>query len=134
MNVFFDVDGTLIAGSDARLLRPFAETVLATVASDGHHVYVWSGVGLRWDEIARHGLMRHVTNCFLKPLANHRDSLGQLGVTVEPHFVVDDHSDVVSAFGGYRVRTYASLDPDDRDLLDALAAIRAFTAQQVSSR
>ena len=115
LNVFFDVDGTIICSLDDSL-RPLVRETFDRIRHDGHLIYVWSGLGLRWREIDMHGLRQHVTNCYVKPLSNHRRSLPLLGISVEPHFVVDDHKEVVDAFGGYTVRAYSGYDPSDREM------------------
>lgn len=115
MKVFFDVDYTLIA--DDGSLRPFAIEVFENLKKDGHDIYIWSGVGLRWEVVRRHDLAKFIETCFLKPLSDYKDSLVELGITVVPDFCVDDHVGVVMAFGGTAVRPYYSRNPNDRELL-----------------
>jgi hypothetical protein len=122
VNVFFDVDDTLICSNDGTL-RPLVRDTFERILADGHSIYVWSGVGIRWSEIEQHGLRPYVIDCFVKPLANHRESLQTLGVLVEPDFVVDDHAEVVQVFGGYAVRPYAGYDPSDREMANAYAKL-----------
>ena len=119
LNVFFDVDDTLILRPNR--LRNHARTVLERLVAARHRVYVWSGNGIRRYELEQHGLDHLVSDYFVKPLERHREQLAALGVDVEPDFVVDDHPGVVEAFGGYQVSLY--VPDDDRDLLNALAAI-----------
>ena len=119
LNVFFDVDDTLIFRPNT--LRNHAEEVLTRVSEAGHTIYIWSGNGIRRYEMEQHGLDHLVADYFIKPLERYRELLKEHDVYVEPDFVVDDHEGVVEAFGGYTVSRYA---PDnDRDLLNALAAI-----------
>lgn len=113
MNVFFDVDDTIISAWEGTL-RPLVKDVFEQVNRDGHLIFVWSGVGLRWREIDAHGLRPYVRDCYLKPLTDYRRSLPLLGIHVEPHFVVDDCREVVDAFNGYTVKPYVWRDPADR--------------------
>ena len=43
------------------------------------------------------------TDCFWKPLYNHRERMAGLGVTVQPDFVIDDHQEIVAVFPGTRI-------------------------------
>lgn len=115
MNIFFDMDGTLISVQDESL-RPGVRATFERLVRDGHRIYVWSGVGLRWAEVDRHSLRELVSDCFLKPLRDHRASLASHRVDVEPDFVVDDYREVVDAFRGHTVRPYEGRDPDDREM------------------
>ena len=104
MNVFFDVDYTLI--SDYGDLRPWVREVFQQLRLDGHVIYVWSGVGIRWPVVQRHGLTPFVANCYQKPLEDHHARLKGLGVDVPPDFCVDDYQEIIDAFGGAVVRPY----------------------------
>lgn len=83
----------------------------------GCHVYIWSGVGLRWEVVDVHGLRPFVRNCYEKPLSRHRERLRELRIPVVPDHVVDDDEEIVSVFGGTHVP--APLEPlgEDRALL-----------------
>ncbi len=98
MNIFFDVDDTLITW-DVKL-RPHVHDVFARLQDDGHAIYLWSGHGPRWEVVRRFDLHRHITDCFWKPLHNHRARLSELGVPFPPDFAVDDHAEIVEVFGG----------------------------------
>ena len=104
-------------------LRNHARTVLERVSAAGHRVYVWSGNGIRRYEMEQRGLDHLVSGYLVKPVERYCEQLARLGVDVEPDFVVDDHPGIVEAFGGYQVSLY--LPDDDRDLLNARAAIEA---------
>ena len=121
LNVFFDVDDTLILRPNR--LRNHAPEVFARLFEAGHRIYVWSGNGIRRYEMEQHNLDGFVSDYFVKPIEHYREQLARFRVTVEPDFVVDDHAGVVEAFGGYRVSLYTP--DDDRELLRALAAIEA---------
>ena len=121
-SVFFDVDDTLMTW-DHRL-RPHAQEVVEEVSAMGFDVYVWSGVGLRWEVIDVHGLRRFVTGCYEKPLSRHRERLRELRIPVVPDHVVDDDDEIVGVFGGTHVP--APLEPlrDDHELLRVLVDLR----------
>ena len=54
MNIYFDIDYTLIAYTGE--LRPLARQTLERLNEDGHTLYIWSGVGVRTEEVKRLGL------------------------------------------------------------------------------
>ncbi len=119
LNVFFDVDNTLIMWNGR--LRNHVREVFESLRETGHTIYIWSGVGIRRWDMRRHELDEFVEDYFIKPLDNHHERLPALGVPFTPDFVVDDHKTVVDAFGGYHVSDMPG--EDDRELLDVLAAI-----------
>jgi predicted HAD superfamily phosphohydrolase YqeG len=129
MNVFFDVDDTIVC-SDGGQLRPLVREVFADLKRDGHVIYIWSGVGLRWQMIDRHLLRPYITDCFVKPLSNHRASLGRLGIKIEPDFVVDDYQEVVDAFAGHAIKPYEWPNPADRAMELVYKLICNATAEQ----
>ena len=131
MNIFFDVDYTLIDWDGS--LRPHVREVFERLVAEGHQIYIWSGVGLRWEVIHQHSLGDLISGCYLKPLSNHRQEMVRLGVPVEPDFVIDDHGAVVSAFGGYVIRPYYSYGgSQDTEMLRVYDAIARFTASNGS--
>ena len=104
MNVFFDVDHTIIDADDG--LRPGVRELFARLRADGHRVYLWSGLGARWEVVERHELAELVSGCFPKPLYAYERMLAPLGIDVRPDFAVDDHPHLVHAFGGCVVAPY----------------------------
>ena len=46
----FGVDATIVGSYDGKL-RPMVREVFEQLRADGHQIYIWSGVGLRWLEI-----------------------------------------------------------------------------------
>ena len=126
MNVFFDVDYTII--SDSGALRPWVRETFAQLRVDGHTVYVWSGVGIRWPDVERHGLQGYVANCYRKPLDNHHQQLRSLGVDVMPDFCVDDYLEIIQAFGGAVVRPYFWPNPLDLEMHRVYALISSYTS------
>ena len=61
LNVFFDVDNTLIMWNGK--LRNHTRHVFEELRSAGHTIYIWSGVGIRRWEMRRHDLDEFV-ECF----------------------------------------------------------------------
>ena len=124
MNIFFDVDSTLVARDGS--LRPGVPEVFQRLREDGHTIYVWSGVGVRWEVVDRHRLRPYVAGVFLKPLYDYHKGLVTLGVPVQPDFCVDDYPEIVWAFGGTVVTPYESPDPADREMERVHQAVQAF--------
>ena len=124
MNVFFDVDYTLIA--DDGSLRPHVHEIFQKIKDDGHDIYIWSGVGIRWEVVNRHNLRQYIETCYLKPLSDYKETLIELGVDVMPDFVIDDHSGVPLAFGGVVVRPYYTRNETDEELLRVYDELKNF--------
>ncbi len=130
MNIFFDVDYTIV-DSEGTLLRPHAKTVFERLVADGHQIYLWSGVGVRWEVVHAHGLAPWVRDCFEKPVRNHEEERVRLGIPLRPDFVVDDTPGVVSAFGGFVIPPFSPWNnPEDTEMLRAYEAITEFSAGQ----
>jgi hypothetical protein len=123
MNIFFDVDFTLITW-DYRL-RPHVREVFQRLKDDGHTVYLWSGVGKRWEVVEQFALHDLIADCFEKPLYRHTERLEELGVTVRPDFVIDDHAEPVEAFGGVVISPPLAPLDEDREMLRIYEAIRS---------
>lgn len=121
LNVFFDVDYTLI--SYEGVLRPFVREIFQALVQDGHRVYIWSGVGLRHAEVQRHGLQPYVSGVYVKPLDRFRERLLRLGVEVVPDFIVDDYPDIVEEFGGVLIAPFTFAAHSDTEMLRVYAAI-----------
>ena len=119
LNIFFDVDNTLIMWNGR--LRNHTHDVFAALKDAGHTIYIWSGVGIRRWDMKRHNLDEFVTDYFVKPLEKHHEKLESLGVPMIPDFVIDDHKGVVDAFGGYHIPDMAQ--PDDDHLIRVLEMI-----------
>jgi hypothetical protein len=114
MNIFFDVDHTII-DSDNRL-RPGVRELFQRLHADGHALYLWSGIGERSEIVAANDLGEYVTACYEKPLYHYEAMLKPLGIECWPEFVVDDHPHLVHAFGGCVVRRYLMPDARDREM------------------
>ena len=124
MTIYLDVDLTLL--SENGLLRPGVRELLERLHEDGHTVYLWSGNGIRWEFVDRHGLRSLVAGCLYKPLYDVRAALRRQGVP-PPDFCVDDYPEVVEEFGGVLVTPYGMEDPADREMERVYEAV---TAQQ----
>ena len=128
MNVFFDVDYTLI--STYGTLRPWVRETFQQLVLDGHTIYVWSGVGIRWSTVKQFRLQYYVENCFEKPLERHHQRLAELKVDVVPDFCVDDYPEIIQAFGGAVIRPYYWPDPLDLEMHRVYAAISGFAPKE----
>lgn len=126
MNIFFDVDYTLITW-DVKL-RPGVHEVFAKLREEGHTIYLWSGVGPRWEVVRQFELHEHVADCFWKPLYNHHARMDELGVKVMPDFVIDDHVEIVEAFVGTQIREPAMPLHTDTEMWRVYDTIQSFIA------
>ena len=104
MNIFFDVDYTILGLDDS--LRPGTRETFQRLIDDGHRIYIWSGMGLRWEAVRKHKLEEFVTDVYEKPTHHFEERLSELEVPLTPDFVIDDYPEVVAAFGGVWVPPY----------------------------
>ena len=104
MKIFFDVDYTILGLDDS--LRPRTKETLETLKGEGHEIYIWSGMGERWEVVEKHQLTPLVSGVYEKPTHHFHERLEELGVPFEPEFVIDDYPEVVAAFGGVWVPPY----------------------------
>ena len=112
LHIFFDLDQTLISYNG--LIRPHANEVIDQLKSDSHDVFIWSGVGVRVEEVRNLGLLEKVNGVYAKPTDRFERGLTELQIPVRPDAVVDDHEEIVNHFGGVVVRPY--FWPDDTDI------------------
>ncbi len=124
MNIFFDCDFTLTGIHGG--LRPYVKEVFEQIRSDGHNVYIWSGVRVPWDIYRNFGLEDLIDGVYLKPLEDHHQLLQTYNIPVKPDFVVDDNVGPVEAFGGYVVPPYIYVEEPDDHLWRAYRAFKAF--------
>jgi hypothetical protein len=122
MNVFFDMDYTILGGLDGSL-RPGTLEVFEELVGLGHDLYIWSGVGVRWEEVRRAGLEPFIKGVYRKPLFDFGDGLERFGIPVVPDFVIDDYPGIVRHFGGYCIKEYISRSPDDAEMYTIRAQI-----------
>lgn len=104
LNIFFDVDYTLQSMDGS--LRPGTRTVFEQLVSDGHTIFIWSGVGIRTADVERHELDDLVSGVYQKPLEDFEAGLETFNVPVRPDFVIDDYPEIVTEFGGVVARPY----------------------------
>ena len=131
MNVFFDIDYTIL-GMDGSL-RPGTIEVFGELVARGHDVYVWSGMGVRWDEVRRAGLEPFVKGVYRKPLDDFQAGLEVCGVPVIPDFVIDDYPQIVAFFGGHCIKEYLSRHQQDEEMYAVLALIDALQVPEPDS-
>lgn len=122
MNIFFDVDETLIAYDGS--LRPGTRSVFERLVSDGQQVYIWSGRGVRRSEVHRNGLADLVSGIYQKPLYDFMAGLARFGIPLLPDFVVDDYPGIVEFFGGLCIRPYHGGAQVDNELSDLPELVR----------
>ena len=125
MNIFFDVDETLITW-DVKL-RPGVHEIFGQLRDDGHTLYLWSGYGPRWEVVKRFDLHEHVVDCFWKPLHDHHARLEELKVPFVPDFVIDDHPQIIEAFTGVLIQPAITHRLEtDREMWRVYEEIKAF--------
>ena len=104
MKIFFDVDYTILGLDDS--LRPGTIETFQKLNDDGHEIYIWSGMGERWEVVRKHNLEPFIKGVYEKPTHHFHERLNELGVPFEPDFVIDDYPEVVAAFSGVWVPPY----------------------------
>lgn len=104
MKIFFDVDYTILGLDDT--LRPGTVETFQKILDDGHEIFIWSGMGERWEVIEKHDLHRFVSGVYEKPTHHYHERLPELKIPFEPEFVIDDYPEIVAAFGGVWVPPY----------------------------
>lgn len=117
MNVFLDVQGTLVSGGIA---RPQAREVFERLAGMGHDVYLWSSAGPGYAKEAASllGVDDIILGCFSK-------TAPPPPVTVD--FAVDDVPGVTGRYGGHTIPPFDG-NPDDRELLKVVEAVASASA------
>jgi hypothetical protein len=91
-------------------------------------------MGQRWEVVRQFQLHDYVVDCFDKPLFDHAARLGELGVTVRPDFVIDDHEEPVRVFGGYHIPPAINPLDADTEMLRVYEAICAHAARHDAPR
>ena len=104
MKIFFDVDYTILGLDDS--LRPGTMETLQKIKDDDHEIYIWSGMGERWEVGKKHNLEPLISGVYEKPTHHFHERLEELGVPFEPDFVIDDYPEIVAAFSGVWVPPY----------------------------
>ena len=132
LKIFFDVDYTILAMDGS--LRPGTRDTFERLVADGHALYIWSGVGLRTDEVERHGLGDLVSGIYKKPIYDFVDGLRLLKVPHWPDFVIDDYPEIVDTFGGVLARPYFFRSQDDDEMERIYEIIQDFVVAGHSKR
>ena len=114
LNLFFDVDFTLISIDGS--LRPGVHETFRRLIADGHRIFIWSGVGMRTDEIRKLQLEDLVSGIYVKPLEDFEAGLLTFGVDVYPDFVIDDFWHIVNNWGGVLVNPYYFPSDSDQEM------------------
>ena len=129
LNVFFDVDFTILSIDGD--LRTGTRENFQKLVDDGHRVYIWSGVGMRTEEVNKFDLQDLVSGIYVKPLEDFEAGLRQFNVEVHPDLVVDDVWTIVNNFGGIHCTPfyYPSETDDEMALIYRLITDYATTGQ-----
>ena len=130
MKIFFDVDYTILGLDDS--LRPGTMETLQKIKDDGHEIYIWSGMGERWEVVKKHNLEPLISGVYEKPTHHFQERLEELGVPFEPDFVIDDYPEVVAAFGGVWVPPYFFKRSVDQEMQRIYRIVNDFTATGTS--
>lgn len=131
MNLFFDVDYTIL-GVDGSL-RPGTKNTFLKLKEDGHNLYVWSGIGVRTQEVQKHGLSEMVSGVYRKPLDEFETGIEEIGVPVWPDLVIDDYPEIVNALGGVLVKPYYFARNGDNEMERVYRIIRDYSLNGVSN-
>jgi hypothetical protein len=114
MNIFFDVDQTLLhSEANAWHLRPGVQEVFESLKSMGHVVYIWTASGEMHARrlVKRYELGHLVSGCFDKD---------PVTAPLLPDMVVDDDEFLVEKYTGFLVKQYNAPDLSDRELYRVL--------------
>ena len=132
LKIFFDVDYTLLSMDGS--LRPLTRETFEKLIADGHQIFIWSGVGLRDDDVKRHNLEDFVSGVYKKPIYDFINGLSLLKVPHWPDFVIDDYPEIVDTFGGVLARPYFFRSADDDEMEHIYEIIKDFAATGSSKR
>lgn len=113
MNVFFDIQGTLISGGE---LRPHVREVFQKLEGLGHHVYLWSSAGGAYAASAAGllGVEDLVLGCYSKSAPP----------PVIVDFVVDDQPGFADQYrNGFTIPPFDG-DPKDSELWQTVEVIQ----------
>ena len=118
MNIFFDVDQTLLHSSpdDGWFLRPGTAEVIESLNKSGHFVYIWTASGRMHalKLVERYNLGDLVVDCFDKD---------PVTAPLLPDMIVDDDPFLVEKYSGVLVSQYREVDAGDRELFRVLTYV-----------
>jgi phosphoglycolate phosphatase-like HAD superfamily hydrolase len=111
VNIFFDVQGTLVGSGAA---RPKVREVFEALVNDGHHVYIWSSAGSGYAKRAAEftGVDDLAFGYFSKAEPP----------PVSVDFTVDDHPEMAGP-SGHLIKPFDG-DPKDEELLRVVEEVR----------
>lgn len=121
MRIYFDVDFTLV-GLDGTL-RPGVKEIFAKIKEDGHQIFVWSGGRNPWTVVQDFSLWELVSDCYLKPTADHDNHMTLMSIPI-PDFCVDDNKEIIDVFGGYWLPPYTYPEQPDDHIYRAYEAFK----------
>ena len=130
MKIFFDVDYTILGLDDS--LRPGTTETLTQLKEEGNEIYIWSGMGERWEVVDKFDLKPLISGVYEKPTHHFHERLEDLGVPFEPEFVIDDYPEIVSAFGGVWVPPYFFKRNFDQEMTRIYRIVRDFISTGTS--
>jgi hypothetical protein len=112
VNVFFDVQGTLLSRG---IPRPHAREVFIELADAGHDIYLWSSAGAGYAASAAEllGVEDLIFGCYSKFAPP----------PVDVDYAVDDRPDLVEHYGGYAIAPFDG-DPGDQELWRVVERLR----------
>ena len=112
MNVFFDIQGTLVSGGKP---RPQVREVFQELQNLGYDVYLWSSAGGAYAASAAGliGVEDLILGCYSK------SAPPPVGVD----FVVDDQTDFAEYHGGYAISPFRG-NEDDVELWKVVEALQ----------
>ena len=115
MNVFFDIQGTLVSSGAP---RPHVREAFTEILESGHGIYLWSSAGSSYATTvaAMLGVEDLISGCYSKS--------GPLPVDVD--FAVDDQPFFVDLHGGYTIASFNG-DPEDNALREVAQALHGFS-------
>ena len=125
LNIYFDCDYTILAMDGS--LRPRTREVFSKLIEDGHKVFIWSGVGIRTKDMERLDLTELISGIFVKPITEFEDGLDRFDVHPRPDLVIDDHREIVEAFGGIHIEPYYFRAAEDGQMDDIYQSITDFS-------
>ncbi|MSP78674.1 MAG: hypothetical protein EXR67_03865 [Dehalococcoidia bacterium] len=135
MNLFFDIDYTIISVNGK--LRPLVKETFEKLKADGDDIYIWSGMGVRWQVVRTHGLEPYVSGVFEKPIQNYLEivngMLERKELPVRPDLIVDDYPEICGVLGGITVRPFWMADERDREMERVYRIITDFRTTGTSS-
>jgi hypothetical protein len=104
VNLFFDVQGTLISAGQG---RPGIRDAFEELVGAGHELYIWSSAGPGYARRAAEalGIEDLILDCYGK----------DPDIPVDVDFTIDDQASMTGRRGGYTIPPFTG-DPDDREM------------------